>query len=269
MELRRSSLAVMAEAWKHSPRKTFALFSGGNDSAVLAHWAQPYIDGLVHIDTGTALPGVREFVESFAARYEMDLLVYEAGDAYERMVLDTPKNSDRPLGFPGPGQHHRAYQRLKERQVEALVRDHKVEWKDRIALLTGVRRAESQRRMGWGDPVNRKGAQVWVNPLIDWTDQDMRDYRVKFGLPQSDVAAITHRSGECQCSAFARPGERKMLCDLYPEFKAWVEDLERRAEENGAINCRWGQAPLPIHRDQMKLDLPGPLCVGCTQEEAA
>lgn len=270
-DVRKSAVDVLIRAWtEHPARKTFALFSGGNDSAVLAHWAQPYVDALVHIDTGTALPGVREFVERFAARYEMPLLVYESGDAYERLILDTPANADRPFGFPGPGQHPRAYQRLKERQIEALVRDHKEGRSDRIMLLTGVRRAESQRRMGWGDPVNRKGAQVWVNPLIDWSDQDMRDYRVKFGLPQSDVAALACMSGECTCGSFSRPQEREFLSALFPEWGERIADLERRAEAAGAINCRWGTRPPPsVHPDQETLDVaPGPMCVGCAEEAA-
>lgn len=268
---RKSALKILTDLWeRYSVRKTFALFSGGNDSAVLVHWAQPYIDAAVYIDTGTALPGVREFVERFTTRYEIPLLVYEAGDAYEKLVLEAGPNMDRPLGFPGPGKHIYPYALLKERQVDALVRDHKEDRSDRIALLTGVRRAESQRRMGTTAEIHRQGAKVWVAPLLHWTDKQMRDYREKFNLPQSDVAALIHRSGECNCGAFAAPGERQMISDLYPEFGRWLDDLERRAEEAGAINCRWGQRPpRSVHRDQGQLDLaPGPMCVGCAQEAA-
>jgi 3'-phosphoadenosine 5'-phosphosulfate sulfotransferase (PAPS reductase)/FAD synthetase len=269
-EPRKSALRILLAADReHRPVRTFALFSGGNDSAVLAHWAQPYIDGLVYIDTGTALPGVREFVEGFARRYEMRLLVYEAGDAFERLVLDPGPNMDRPLGFPGPGKHIYPYSRLKERQVDRLVREHKQERGDRVALLTGVRRAESQRRMGWAEPVNRQGAKVWVNPLLEWSDEDMRAYRERFRLPQSDVAALLHRSGECNCGAFAKPGEREMIAGLFPEFEAWLADLERKAEEAGALNCRWGKRPPRNYGpDQMRLDTaPGPMCVGCISDD--
>jgi 3'-phosphoadenosine 5'-phosphosulfate sulfotransferase (PAPS reductase)/FAD synthetase len=256
---RKSALRILRESWDHPPRKTFALFSGGNDSAVLVHWAQPWIDAAVYIDTGTALPGVREFVERFTTRYEIPLLVYEAGDAYERMVLKH--------GFPGPGAHRYPYVLLKERQVDALVRDHKQERGDRIALLTGVRRAESRRRMGNVREVHRDGAQVWVSPLIDWSDAYMRFYHEKFNLPESDVAALIHRSGECNCAAFAAPREREMLCALYPEFKEWVEDLERRVEAAGIAACRWGaEPPRPVHPGQANIEelAPGPLCVGCS-----
>lgn len=270
---RASALSILMDSWKqHTVRKTFALFSGGNDSAVLVHWAQPYIDAAVYIDTGTALPGVREFVESFTARYEIPLLIYEAGDAYERMVLDPSQNRGRAYGFPGPGMHMRAYQRLKERQLRRLIRDHKQEFGDRIALLSGVRKAESARRMGWGEPINRQGATVWVNPLLHWSNEAMRAYREKFKLPESDVAALIHRSGECNCGAFAAPGEREMLASLYPEFEKWISDLERRAEEANAVNCRWGKRPpMAVHPDQGRLDelASGPLCAGCSLEREA
>lgn len=266
---RQSALDTVKQSWDHAPRKTFALFSGGNDSGVLVHWAQPYIDAAVYIDTGTALPGVREHVEAFTARYDIPLLVYEAGDAYERMVTVPGPNMDRPLGFPGPGKHIYPYSALKERQVERLVREHKQERTDRIALLTGVRAAESMRRMGKMSAIERKGAQVWVAPLLHWSNEAMREYREKFKLPQSDVAALIHRSGECNCGAFAAPGEREMLASLYPEFEAWISDLERRAEAAGAINCRWGKRP-PASQIPGQLELaPGPMCVGCSAEEAA
>jgi len=250
---RQEALSVMREAWRiPNVTKTFTLFSGGNDSTVLAHWAQPYSDGLVHIDTGTALPGVREFVEDFARRYGMPLKVYEAGDAYEKMVLDR--------GFPGPGAHLYAYTLLKERQIRQLIREQKQHHSDRIMLLAGVRRAESARRMGTAKPVHRDGAQVWVNPLIDWSNEDMRAYREKHKLPQSDVAALMHRSGECNCGAYAAPGERQDIATFYPEFDRWLTGLERRAEEAG-VHCRWGERPpddnpFPVNAD-------APMCSDC------
>jgi len=261
-ELRIDALKVMREAWREAAGrdvKTFVLFSGGNDSTVLAHWAKPYASGLVHIDTGTALPGVREFVESFAKRYDMPLRIYEAGDAFERMVLGEGDRQGprRAHGFPGPQGHRYAYIRLKERQIAQLVREVKTHHTDRVVLLTGVRRAESVRRMGTAKPVHRDGATVWASPLIDWSNEDMRDYRRKFNLPQSDIAALIHRSGECNCGAFAAPGEREMLFDLFPEFKAKIEGMEAKAREMGLEHCRWGEKPAE------RVDSPGPMCGQC------
>lgn len=254
MKLDAERLLVEAIA-EHDPRMIFALFSGGDDSAVLISWAKRTIghklDAAVFIDTGTALPGVREFVSDFCANRYLPLLVYAAGDAFDVMV--------RERGFPGPAAHRYAYVRLKERQVDRLVREHKTRPRDRIMLLTGVRRAESTRRMGTVDPVRRDGAQVWVAPLVDWTQSDLRTYREINGVEQSPVAAMLHRSGECNCGAFAVPGEREMLRSLYPEwFEQRIAPLER------ACGRTWGERP-PGER----ATAPGPMCTDCQLELAA
>jgi 3'-phosphoadenosine 5'-phosphosulfate sulfotransferase (PAPS reductase)/FAD synthetase len=241
---------VMAEAESHGPFVArVCLFSGGGDSTACLYWAlaNDHADEAAFIDTGTALPGVRDFVGNFCAAREIPLLVYEAHDAYQAMV--------RAEGFPGPAAHRFAYVRLKERQIDALIRDHKVNRRDRIMLLTGVRRAESVRRMGTTQAVRRDGSQVWVAPLIDWTEADMRAYRKEHRLPQSEVAALIHRSGECNCGSFATEGEREELRSLWPEwFASTIAPLEL------ATGARWGER----WRGKQKVpDEAGMLCGGC------
>jgi 3'-phosphoadenosine 5'-phosphosulfate sulfotransferase (PAPS reductase)/FAD synthetase len=250
---------------EHDPRKVFALFSGGNDSTVLVSWAKMAIghklDGAVFVDTGTALPGVREFVEDYCANRYLPLHIYEAGGEYDRMV--------REHGFPGPAAHRYAYVRLKERQIDALVREHKEHRSDRIMLLTGVRRAESVRRMGTTSPVRRDGAQVWVAPLIDWTHGDMLAFRDHHGIEQSDVAALIHRSGECNCGAFAAPGEREELRSLWPSW--WAE---RMAPLEDATGCKWGERSPTEERIGQRIERPAadarsPMCSDCQLRIAA
>lgn len=240
------------------------LFSGGNDSTVLAHRCREFYDELVFIDTGTAVPGVREFVDQFADFIGKPLRVYESGDAYRLMVLGGGKRSDGlphvALGFPGPAQHGRAYTRLKERQLEALRRDLKKGHprSARVLYLTGVRRDESKRRSKRSE-VTRSGSTVFCNPLIDWTNSQMHRYRAEHRLPQSDVAALIHRSGECNCGAFASPGEREMMQSLWPEwFEQTIASLEREAKAQGIAACEWGKAPAAQMPDEV-----GALCSDC------
>jgi 3'-phosphoadenosine 5'-phosphosulfate sulfotransferase (PAPS reductase)/FAD synthetase len=61
------------------------LFSGGNDSTVLAHRCRAHYDGLAFIDTGTAVPGVAEFVREYAHWLDKPLRVLRAGNAYRRI----------------------------------------------------------------------------------------------------------------------------------------------------------------------------------------
>lgn len=253
---------------EHRPVATFCLFSGGNDSGVVAHRMRGQYDALVWIDTGTALPGVREHVERFAGWLGEPLLIYAAPEgSYESLILEKPG-----FGFPGPAQHSVAYNRLKDRAVEHLIRDHKTyRSRERVLLLTGMRRAESQRRMGFRPPLRRTPgkAEVWANPITDWSDGDMYAYRRDHELPESDVAALIHRSGECNCGCFAQPGERQMLAQLFPEWGRRIDDLERRARERGLPCWRWGERCEPGATPAGKG--VGPLCSDCqlTFEEAA
>jgi hypothetical protein len=116
----------------HTPIATVCLLSGEDDSTVLAHRCRDHCELLAFIDTGTALPGVREFVGEFATWIEKPLKIVEARDAYRQMVLGTGKPRTRgpsagipspALGFPGPAQHGRAYIELKERSLDRLLRD--------------------------------------------------------------------------------------------------------------------------------------------------
>jgi 3'-phosphoadenosine 5'-phosphosulfate sulfotransferase (PAPS reductase)/FAD synthetase len=165
-----------------------------------------------------------------------------------------------PFGFPGPAQHARAYTRLKERQIEAALKDTKAGQprRSRVMFLTGVRRAESARR-ATRHPITRRGGAVFVNPLIDWTDTEMDTYRAGHALPESDVAALLHRSGECNCGSFAAPGEREMLRSLWPDwFERTIASLEREAEAAGIPACRWGERP----PDGLTGEV-GPMCSSC------
>lgn len=245
---------------QHEPSSVFALFSGGHDSSVLLSWARITIgrrlDAAVYIDTGTALPGVRDFVEMFCADCAVPLIVLEAGNAYRRMV--------RRYGMPGPGAHRYPYVWLKERQLDQLIRDHKTHHRDRILLLAGARRDESDRRMGKAVPVERDGCTVWANPLIDWTNADMLAYRREHSLLESDVAALLHRSGECNCGAFAAPGEREELQALWPEWFADNILVRENEAARAGLPCVWGErAPRRVGADRA-----GRLCQRCPDQLA-
>ena len=291
---------------EHQPLRVFAGFSGGGDSSVLAAWAKPYVDSLFHIDTGTGIPGwtdsrgkrhrgVREHVEWMAAEViRTPLVVYEANDAYRRMVIGTeefwatyePRRAlgvtlrefveeqrripgkgvapQQPFGFPGPGSHGAAYTRLKERQFDALRRDVKAELgtgrSDRVMMLTGVRRSESARRAN-REEVTRRGSLVFVSPLTHWTASDMQEFRERHALPRSDVSALIEMSGECTCGAFADEGEREMLMHLWPEWWAATHGaLEHEAAARGLPLCVWGKRyPGALN---IKGEI-GPFCAGC------
>ncbi len=260
------------------PLKTVCLVSGGGDSTVTAHRCRDLYDEIAYIDTGTALPGVRDFVVEFAADLGKPLTILEAGDAFRHLVLGDPlwwafyrrerrgkeslsdfvvrttplrKRGDGcgsgPQGFPGPaGGHRAAYVRLKERQLETLLRDTKRGHgrNDRIALLSGARKYESRRRSmtqgvdGW----RLRHSMIWINPLNDWRDPEMVAYRREHEIPTSDVAALLHRSGECNCGAYMSVGELEDVLALFGDWHASViAPLEYEARELGIPRWIWGE----------------------------
>ncbi len=292
---------------EHRPVAVWCLFSGGNDSTVLAHRCREHYEGLAWIDTGTAVPGVAEFVHEYAEWIGKPLRVLHAGDAFRVMVIGDlvwwarfiaahecdpglsieafiardqreygrasgGELGQVPHGFPGPGAHGRAYNRLKERQIMALLRESKQGHprSARVLFLSGIRRAESRRRAK-REPINRVAgtSAVFANPLIDWTGEDMRRYRSEHGIPESPAAALLHRSGECNCGAFAKANvERAMLSALYPDFFAGIEALERQARAAGVRWCRWGGYDIHGNRaGEVSKERPGLLCESCESRQ--
>jgi 3'-phosphoadenosine 5'-phosphosulfate sulfotransferase (PAPS reductase)/FAD synthetase len=230
-----------------SPVRTICLFSGGNDSSVVAHRCRDHYDELFFIDTGTAVPGVEEFVREFAEWIDKPLTIKRAGDAYRLLVLGGTLQRGGTIepgfGFPGKGQHPKAYTRLKERQIEAKLKEVKLGHPRTASVLfvSGVRRDESARR-STRQPLTERFSAKFVNPLIDWTNLDMRRYRQEHEIPQSDPAALCHRSMECNCGAFAdAEAERAMMMSLWPDWwETTIAPLEREAEARGIRWCRWG-----------------------------
>lgn len=243
---------------EYAPRAVFLLISGGNDSMVLLHFAQRWADYAVHVNTGIGIPQTTEFVREQVGKSSLDLLEYHPPVPYDELVLN-PKYFG---GFPGAFGHRFAYQRLKERCIRQLIRDHREKRGDKFLLLTGIRKAESARRMGYSHPVDVRGAEVWVNPLLFWENADMREYRRVHEVPESEVAANLHMSGECLCGAFAHPGELDEIAFFYPEVAARIRDLERRAREAGLRYCEWGvNKPLS--------EAAGPMCSSCDARQEA
>jgi 3'-phosphoadenosine 5'-phosphosulfate sulfotransferase (PAPS reductase)/FAD synthetase len=238
---------------EHRPVARFALFSGGNDSAATTHflWTRGLCDAAVHINTTIGIPETRAFVRAFCTRYGIPLIEKTAPVPYDEIVLEH--------GFPGPGSHRFMYVRLKERCLDELVRETKRRWNDRVLLLTGVRSSESSRRMGFVQPVVRQKTRVWCAPLLDWTNDDLYAYRKEHDVPESEVAALLHMSGECLCGAFARPGEIGDLEAFYPDTARRIHELEKRVSAAGK-HAMWGVRP---PRDHGMDALPGFLCAGC------
>lgn len=139
---------------------------------------------------------------------------------------------------------------------------------DRIGLVTGIRKAESTRRMAgaFAEYAHRDGAQLWLNPILDWTEADKNAYMEEWDLPRNEVVDVLHRSGECLCGAFTSKGEFRMIEIFYPETAAKIKALE---DEHNALYPEepsyWGRRGERENPDQLDFL---PMCVGCERMAA-
>lgn len=243
----------------------FALFSGGHDSLCATHYAMTrgYADEVVHINTGIGIPATREFVLETCRKYGWPLNELHPPESYEELVLER--------GFPGPAMHYIFYTRLKERCLAAFARERKEKRGDPIVFCSGVRKAESSRRMrGQQSEWLREGrlGWWWRAVILDWSKADCNRYIEANLLPRNPVVDKIHMSGECKCGAFARPGEREEDRFWFPEFAARLDELETKVEAAGHHGCIWGVRPPRVHRDQGALfSRLGMLCSSCEWRE--
>lgn len=199
------------------------LFSGGNDSTVLAHLFKDRATHAAHANTGVGIEATRQYVRDVCEQWGLPLLERKAPrveDSYRTHVLT--------YGFPGPGAHHKMFQRLKERALEQVRRELvRQPRRERVVFLAGRRRTESDRRNSVPE-MERQGSTVWISPLINWTKPDMNTYRLIHGdVPVNLVADLVHMSGECLCGAFAHKGEREEISEWYADAFAEIAELDQ------------------------------------------
>jgi 3'-phosphoadenosine 5'-phosphosulfate sulfotransferase (PAPS reductase)/FAD synthetase len=241
------------------------MYSGGNDSSTLAHLMQGRLTHLGHANTGIGVSRTRVFVRETAAGYfGLPLLEKSAPkviDGYRHLVLER--------GFPGPAQHYKMYQRLKERSFNAM-RDELISdpHRERVVFVAGRRRDESARRAEVPE-MERERSIMWVSPLALWTKLDMNLYRSRFDIPVNPVSEILHMSGECLCGSFAKPGELEWLVRWFGDDEgvqliAELEDLLEGREDIPPERRKWGWGAYAKDRDALMARAKvGRLCAAC------
>jgi 3'-phosphoadenosine 5'-phosphosulfate sulfotransferase (PAPS reductase)/FAD synthetase len=240
------------------------LFSGGNDSTVLAHLFRERATHAGHANTTIGIEQTREFVRNTCAEWGLPLLERTSkseADSYRSLVLDQ--------GFPGPGHHFKMFQRLKERAIEQMQRELVGNpYRQRVIFLAGRRRDESQRRAAIPES-ERNRSKVWVSPLVNWTKLDLNTYRLMHDdVPVNEVSDLIHMSGECLCGAFASPGERAEVSAWFPDVFEVIAALEAEIADRDDIPVHrrtwgWGADPAVVRATRTKASKTGALCTSC------
>lgn len=236
---------------------TCILFSGGNDSTVLAHLMRNQATHAVHANTGIGIEETRQFVRDTCKEWELPLLEKHPPTSYRELVIER--------GFPGPAMHFKMYQRLKERCLIQVRRDLVTNSRtQRVLFLAGRRRAESARRADI--PLHEvQGSIIWASPIAMWTKPDMATYRLMMrNVPVNHASELIGMSGECLCGSFAKPGELEMIRSHFPEAAAQIDQLQQEVTKAGweAPLNSWGHTSRGAEPSQV-----GRMCTSCTMTD--
>lgn len=281
----------------------FGLYSGGNDSVVAQHLLRrymrdrplfaPFFGGIIHVNTGTAIPQTTAHVREVIPAWSMELHELTPKANYLDLALGNVRATVGPnigrsvwLGFPGPGPqpHNVMYTRLKDQPLQAFRRRHvgRDGARRKIMYIGGMRWAESDKRFRTAQEIDPDGGIVWVSALVHWTNAHMREYRSRYrcqkvhrhqphrmcddqALPLNEVTAHLHMSGDCKCGAYAKPDEKDEIGFFYPDDKRQISHWERTVRDANIPACVWGQAP-PKGFVQAGVETPvvtPRLCAGC------
>lgn len=234
------------------------LFSGGNDSTVLAHIFRRDADFAVHANTTIGIEETREFVRNACDEWGLSLIERtppRTTDQYRHLILteERGKKGQALGGFPGPAMHFKVMTRLKGRVFEQVQREIVTNSrKERVVFVAGRRRTESKKRANIPES-ERRGSAVYISPLVNWTKLDLNTYRLMAArdgdpVPVNQAADTVHMSGECLCGCNASFGERAEISQWYPapfeeiaELEALLADREDIPEHRKVWG--WGADP--------------------------
>lgn len=264
--------SILEMAAARSPERVYALVSGGHDSATAMYVTHTMegisLDGVLHLNTGVAIPATRQFVQERCRA--LDLEYIEIGSDY-RYQTEAYRHLVQTYGFPGPAAHRWMYANLKEKPLQRWLTEHT---DGEVILVSGVRKQESRRRMETiaDDGIQRALGATWVSPLLEWSGLDVRRYRRAHDLPMNPVVGRLEYSGECLCGAFAHRDELGLIRLFYPDVWRYLQCLELQVLE--AVDrtdvppayALWGHGRLRDHeRAALVDDEQLTLCASCAR----
>lgn len=239
---------VIFDCAMRSRKPLIVQFSGGRDSMVLMDLVRQVTNHFVcaFMATGIELPGVVDFVQEFAKKQGVELIVsypyMHKGDIFER--------TRKFKGFPNLGRYEGGGNRLwcnrdlKLRPQKKLL--NQLYGKGTFYRLEGIRRFESERRRviykaytsTFMRPDSELKGSYEVFPILNWNDEDVLHYIEKRELPTLRLYKEFGVSG-CSWCPFYGPDIYAKVIEVFPywydEFIALEEELNVPSVQGGVF----------------------------------
>ena len=191
-----SELEVFKQAEWVEPDNRFVFWSGGKDSTVALHLAlrawRHLNPQVVFIDTGITLPETLDYVEKITEEWNLNLTVLKPKIEFWNYVA---KN-----GFP-LRMALWCKRLLKIKPTKKFMKAHPG-WKVQVL---GIRKSESVARTKSAFyqksfmKCDRIKFTYELNPILDWTDDNVNDYINRVQIPANPAYDIYGRSGCYYC----------------------------------------------------------------------
>ena len=201
LEKEASSLAKLSEL---SQKNIAVSFSGGKDSLVVLDLA--YRVGFrraVFVDTTIEFDETTRYLESMGEFYGIKIDTVRAPIDFFEMV--------EHIGIPS-----RRFRWCCDVFKFGPLAKYAVE-KGLEGFITGLRREESNKRLGYRDIDRNPLVPVaQINPILDWTCCDIWEYIAANALPVNPLYKYFERIG-CWCCPFRTDGESRQIKELFPD----------------------------------------------------
>lgn len=255
---------------RYKPSLIVCSYSGGYDSMIATHkalrWAKQNahstnvltvaVDTLIHAD------GWLEYVKQSAKTIGARRFEICETTMLNKWIADVGAH-----GFAYSRAQHKIYfYYLKQNAFRAVVAHYKKHKSDRIMFITGVRRAESKERADTPES-ERIGSNVWCNPLVNWSEQDVHEYRIEHDLPENPFYNLTNNSGDCLCNWHREIPLKAVTGKAFVVISA-LDSVSRERFGYG-----YGEKPSKAMKQEIAGQLPLDfsetpyLCAGCEREK--
>jgi len=226
----------------HKKTDLYVLYSGGKDSACVAHFiAENYPEnfrGVVFTNTGISSGITRKFVIEYTKKMGWPLHMTWARKPYYDIIIEK--------GFPNAGAHKMVMGYLKFQSWYYFLRN----VKKTSAFISGVRKKESwardKVRFYTKKPIDINATLTFAKPFLYKNGNQLQEYFITNGLKATPAYDYFDKSGECWCGCFYNEWELKMIEKYDPFLFDTIKWLEKQVQLKGSKMAKkfphWGRS---------------------------